>query len=142
MFLSEINILKSLFESEFILKMLNQYVEDNSCYLAMEYAENFSLDKYISNKENFKKLSLKNKYNICLNICKGLYALNKKKYIHRDLKSSNILLTSNLTPKICDFGISTNIIDKNEKKVNENEFLKDNSTYSFAGTLKWKAPET
>ena len=43
--------------------MLNEYVEDNSCYLAMEYAENFSLDKYISNQKKFQKLTLKNKYN-------------------------------------------------------------------------------
>ena len=48
--------------------------------------------------------------NISLQICKGLHYLHQKRFVHRDMKPSNVLLTcmgdGSLSVKICDMGIS------------------------------------
>jgi mitogen-activated protein kinase 1/3 len=45
----------------------------------------------------------------------GIYYLHKFGLIHRDLKPSNILLNSQCSAKICDFGLARIINDKNDK---------------------------
>lgn len=48
------------------------------------------------------------KWSVILQIARGLVYLHEDALIvHRDLKPSNILLTDDLTVKLCDFGISS-----------------------------------
>ncbi|KAH3732465.1 TKL/DRK protein kinase [Pelomyxa schiedti] len=53
-----------------------------------------------------KNLKFQEAVVIALGIAKGMDALHRQKYMHRDLSSNNILLDANGTPKICDFGVS------------------------------------
>ncbi|XP_023669189.1 mitogen-activated protein kinase kinase kinase 12 [Paramormyrops kingsleyae] len=63
-----------------------------------------------------------------MGIAGGMNYLHLHKIIHRDLKSPNMLITSDDVVKISDFGTSKE--------------LSDNSTkMSFAGTVAWMAPE-
>lgn len=55
------------------------------------------------------------RYKICLGTAKGLTYLHEEsryRIIHRDIKSSNILLDADLNPKISDFGLAKLYDDK------------------------------
>ncbi|KAH3722860.1 TKL family protein kinase [Pelomyxa schiedti] len=51
---------------------------------------------------------------IALGVAKGMDALHRQKYMHRDLSSNNVLLGPHGTPKICDFGVSRGEISQRE----------------------------
>jgi mitogen-activated protein kinase kinase len=46
----------------------------------------------------------------CLQILQGLAYLYSKKLIHRDIKPSNVLLSREGVVKLCDFGVSGELI--------------------------------
>lgn len=49
------------------------------------------------------------RYEICLGVARGLAYLHEEsrlRIVHRDVKASNILLDSDLIPKISDFGLA------------------------------------
>ena len=50
-------------------------------------------------------------------LASGLSALHKKQIKHQDLKPENVLLTSDLKPVICDFGLSK-VFEDNSKATN------------------------
>lgn len=78
-----------------------------------------------------KKLDISEKIEILENIANGVNYLHKKKYLHCDLKSSNILIGENYSEvKICDFGLSKM---KTKLKKNNNMVI---------GTANWMSPET
>lgn len=58
-----------------------------------------------------------------------VYLHNMKKIMHRDLKSSNVLLDEDWKVKLCDFGLSGH--KKKSKKKNQGRI----------GTYQWMAPE-
>jgi serine/threonine protein kinase len=66
-----------------------------------------------------------------LDIAKGLFYLHDRKpsIIHRDCKSSNILITGRVTAKIADFGLA---------KVKQST---RSMVRSLVGTVNWQAPE-
>ncbi|KAL9320205.1 hypothetical protein ACSQ67_012044 [Phaseolus vulgaris] len=100
--------------------------------LVYEYMANSSLDKFLfGNRKG--SLSWKQRYDIILGTARGLAYLHEDFHvsiIHRDIKTSNILLDDDLQPKIADFGLARLLPE-------------DHSHLStrFAGTLGYTAPE-
>ena len=59
-----------------------------------------------------RPLGLKFLCKIALGCLDALSYLHKKKIIHRDIKSENILLDANFVPKLSDFGMARAVRDK------------------------------
>ncbi|CAM0877174.1 unnamed protein product [Alopecurus aequalis] len=96
----------------------------------------FSVQEYIP-KGNLKSIMGASRFDwpscfkIILGIAKGVYYLHKQHVLHRNLNPTNILLDSDMTPVIIDFGLSV-MLDGD-----------DNATISdsFRGTKGYIAPE-
>ncbi|GLJ51909.1 hypothetical protein SUGI_1102790 [Cryptomeria japonica] len=83
--------------------------------------------------EHTKSLSWKERFNIILGTARGLAYLHDGFHvciIHRDIKSSNILLDNNFQAKIADFGLAR-LLPHDKSHVST----------KFAGTLGYTAPE-
>jgi eukaryotic-like serine/threonine-protein kinase len=74
-------------------------------YLAMEYVDGLPINQYCDDK----KLGLRERLTIFLQVCEGVQHAHQKAIIHRDLKPSNILVTEvdgKPMPRIIDFGLA------------------------------------
>jgi len=92
-------------------------------------------------------LDLRLALNVAIDVCHGLSHAQQKQpgLVHRDLKPANILLTTDLTAKITDFGLATL---SQAAQLGLNELLEDLGSSaslvqlgSFVGTPDYAAPE-
>lgn len=82
--------------------------EDANCYLVYEYVENGSLYSWLHENQN-EKLSWKQRVHIAADVANGLQYIHehtRPRVVHKDIKSSNILLDSNMRAKIANFGLA------------------------------------
>ncbi|KAB2044562.1 hypothetical protein ES319_D01G099900v1 [Gossypium barbadense] len=114
-----------------LVKLYGCCIEAEQRLLVYEYLENKSLDQILFGKS--LDLNWSTRYDICLGVARGLAYLHEEsrvRIVHRDVKSSNILLDSDLTPKISDFGLAKLYDDK-----------KTHISTRVAGTIGYLAPE-
>ena len=77
--------------------------ENNIPFLAMEYVEGSTLSHYIRQS---KKLPFSEVKRITIQIAQALEYIHEKGILHRDLKSSNVLITPEGHARLTDFGIA------------------------------------
>ncbi|PKI36719.1 hypothetical protein CRG98_042884 [Punica granatum] len=115
-----------------LVKLYGCCIEGDKRLLVYEYLENKSLDQALFGQRSLN-LDWPTRYEICLGVARGLAYLHEEsrlRIVHRDVKASNILLDSNLTPKISDFGLAKLYDDK-----------KTHISTRVAGTIGYLAPE-
>ncbi|KAJ0255379.1 Malectin domain-containing protein [Hirschfeldia incana] len=103
--------------------------------LVYEYLENNCLSRALFGKDEGSRIKLEwpTRKKICLDIARGLTFLHEEsviKIVHRDIKTSNVLLDENLNAKISDFGFA---------KLNDDE--NTHISTRIAGTAGYMAPE-
>ncbi|XVF58556.1 hypothetical protein PTKIN_Ptkin07bG0075600 [Pterospermum kingtungense] len=133
-FLNEIGMISAL-QHPNLVKLYGCCVEGNQLLLVYEYMENNCLSRALFGKDATLKLKLNwpTRKKICLGIARGLAYLHEEsriKIVHRDIKTSNVLLDKNLNAKISDFGLA---------KLNEDD--KTHISTRIAGTIGYMAPE-
>ncbi|KAI5679228.1 hypothetical protein M9H77_10178 [Catharanthus roseus] len=131
-FYNEVNIISSV-EHKNLVRLLGCSCSGPESLLVYEFLPNKSLDRFIFDPIKGKALNWEKRFDIIIGTAEGLVYLHentKIRIIHRDIKSSNILLDSRLRAKIADFGLARS-------------FQEDKSHIStaIAGTLGYMAPE-
>lgn len=99
---------------------------EDATYIITELVTNGSLYDYIhsgTNDVDFQQAMSWGKQ-----IAYGMEHLHGHHIVHRDLKSGNVLISEDMTMKVCDFGTARAVVDKCEQS-------------TVRGTYRWMAPE-
>ncbi|KAJ4781110.1 Leucine-rich receptor-like protein kinase family protein [Rhynchospora pubera] len=116
-----------------IVKLYCCYSSNDSNLLVYEYMPNGNLWDALHNGWCF--LDWPTRHRIALGIAQGLAYLHHDllfPIVHRDIKSSNVLLDADFEPKVADFGIAKVLQARREHEL---------STTTIAGTYGYLAPE-
>ncbi|KAL0340534.1 UNVERIFIED_CONTAM: Leucine-rich repeat receptor protein kinase MSP1 [Sesamum radiatum] len=108
-FLAEMETIGKV-KHENLVPLLGYCVFADERFLIYEYMENGSLDFWLRNQaDTVEALDWPSRFKICLGSARGLAFLHHgfvPHIIHRDIKSSNILLDRNFEPRVSDFGLA------------------------------------
>ncbi|XP_048438368.1 cysteine-rich receptor-like protein kinase 25 [Pyrus x bretschneideri] len=118
-----------------LVRLLGFCLEGEETILVYEYVPNKSLDYFLFEHRKREQLDWLSRTMIIGGIARGILYLHEDsrlRVIHRDLKASNILLDSNMNPKISDFGMARmfGVDDQTE-----------GNTKRIVGTYGYMAPE-
>ena len=92
-----------------ICRMYDLHEENGIHFITMEYVPGENLKSFIRRSE---LLSIGKTIRIAKQICEGLAEAHRQKVIHRDLKSSNIMIDKEGSARIMDFGIARSLGSK------------------------------
>ncbi|KAI9013777.1 kinase-like domain-containing protein [Phycomyces nitens] len=116
--------------SPHIVAFYGAFLDDGDTTLAicMEYCEGGSLEDIYKRARDMQGLIGETVLaRIAESVCRGLIYLHSQHVIHRDIKPSNILMTRDGQIKICDFGVSGELINS--------------MAQTFTGSQYYMAPE-
>ncbi|CAN6866499.1 unnamed protein product [Brassica oleracea] len=116
-----------------LVKLYGCCFEKHHRLLVYEYLPNGSLDYALFGGDKTLHLDWSTRFEICMGVARGLAYLHEEasvRIVHRDVKAGNILLDSNLLPKVSDFGLAKLYDDK-----------KTHISTRVAGTIGYLAPE-
>ncbi|XP_044022744.1 dual specificity mitogen-activated protein kinase kinase 5 isoform X7 [Siniperca chuatsi] len=117
--MSELEILYKC-DSPYIITFFSAFFVENRISICTEFMDGGSLDVY-------KRIPEHVLGRIALAVVKGLTYLWSLKILHRDVKPSNMLVNTRGQVKLCDFGVSTQLVNSIAK--------------TYVGTNAYMAPE-
>ncbi|XP_012866124.1 PREDICTED: tyrosine-protein kinase HCK [Dipodomys ordii] len=126
-FLAEANLMKTLQHDKLV--KLHAVVTQEPIYIVTEFMAKGSLLDFLKSDEGSKQ-PLPKLIDFSAQIAEGMAFIERRNYIHRDLRAANILVSASLVCKIADFGLAR-IIEDNEYTAREGAKF----------PIKWTAPE-
>ncbi|KAL3642235.1 hypothetical protein CASFOL_013050 [Castilleja foliolosa] len=130
-FQTEVDLLSKIRHPN-IITLLGYSVHAETRLLVYELMQNGSLETQLHGASRGSGLTWHLRMKIALDVARGLEYLHEHchpQVIHRDLKSSNILLDSNFNAKLSDFGLAVLNGPQNKNNI------------KLSGTLGYVAPE-
>ena len=121
----ETSIMKSLFGSNYIVKIFETFETQKHICIVMEYICAGDLLSFIRKRSKLTEPTAKY---IFKQILLGLKFIHNRNIIHRDIKLDNILIDLDNNIKICDFGVS--------KRITKSDTMSEQ-----CGTPAYMAPE-
>ncbi|CAH2245640.1 tyrosine- kinase Blk [Pelobates cultripes] len=125
-FLEEANLMKTL-QHDKLVRLL-AVVTKEPIYIVTEFMANGSLLDFLKTDEGIK-LRFHKLVDMAAQVAEGMAYIEKKNYIHRDLRAANVLVSDILGCKIGDFGLA---------RIIDSEYIAREGT-KFP--IKWTAPE-
>ncbi|KNH07166.1 cdk10/11 [Perkinsela sp. CCAP 1560/4] len=114
--LREINILRNCCHIN-IVKVIEICVDSvHDVYLVMEFAPTDIKSWQRSHVAHDRQLNMSHIKNVLRQLLHGVSYLHGNSLVHRDLKTSNLLITHDGVLKLCDFGLCRAIPDKKDDK--------------------------
>jgi len=111
-----------------IVHIIDKGKTGNRYYFVMDYIDGTSLREVIDTD----KVSLKNKCEMIIQVCKALDYAHKNGIIHRDIKPANILIDRQGNALVADFGIAQ-IVSTPETEMTASDII--------MGTMSYMSPE-
>lgn len=115
----ELNILQKVNHVN-LVKVIGFSVDvDRSCFLVYEYAENGSLDKWLCST-SLASLTWDQRISIALDVANGLQYMHEHiqpSIVHRDIRTSNILLDSRMKAKLSNLSMAKPALNTTSHKI-------------------------
>ncbi|CAH1414936.1 unnamed protein product [Lactuca virosa] len=136
-FLAELKVLCKIHHIN-VVELLGFASGDDHLYLVYEFVSNGSLSEHLHDPllKDHQPLSWTARAQIALDAAKGIEYIHdhtKERYVHRDIKTTNILLDNGLRAKVADFGLA-----KLVGRTNDDDFI----ATRLVGTPGYLPPES
>jgi len=109
-----------------IVQLMGLCTETGDIYIVTEFVGGGNLRQILKSKQ---ELTWERRLGFALDIALAMTYLHHKDIMHRDLKSANLLVSTDWKLKVCDFGLARNSPSEGEKFI------------TTVGTNEWMAPE-
>lgn len=135
-FMAEMKVLCKVHHAS-LVELIGYAASDDELFLVYEYAQKGSLKSHLHDPQNKGHTSLSwiSRVQIALDTARGLEYIHehtKDRYVHRDIKTSNILLDNTFRAKISDFGLAKLVVTTIDGEA---------SVTKVVGTFGYLAPE-
>ena len=104
---SERQFLASLQHPNIVRLLDGGATPQGDAYLVMEYVDGLPLTSYCRERQ----LSLRDRIGLLCQVCRAVQHAHQHSIVHRDLKPANILVTSDGSVKVVDFGVAKLLAD-------------------------------
>ena len=125
----EIELVASLKHPNIVSIFDSGETADGRQFCVMDYVRGVPFDRYVKDA----KLSVNDALQLFAKMCDAVNYAHQKGVIHRDLKPSNVLVDGDGEPRVLDFGLARQLVDREQSMLSV--------TGQVVGTLPYLSPE-